>query len=99
MITVYILKSLFDNASYACMAKDANTRLKEHNAGKNRYTKGHLPWVIIYTEKDVDWAAARIREKYLKTSVGKRWLIKRNEESEGVRGVPCLTLSSIQGSP
>ena len=33
-------------------------RLKEHNAGKNRYTKGHLPWVIIYTEKHADWAAA-----------------------------------------
>ena len=58
MVTVYVLKSLFDNASYVGMAKDANTRLKEHNAGKNRYTKGHLPWVIIYTEKNADWAYA-----------------------------------------
>jgi len=32
------------------MAKDANTRLKEYNAGKKRYIKVHLPWVIIYTE-------------------------------------------------
>ncbi|MEO8719971.1 MAG: GIY-YIG nuclease family protein [Ginsengibacter sp.] len=46
------------------MALDANNRLKEHNAGKNRYTKGHLPWKIIYTEVHPDWASARIREKY-----------------------------------
>jgi predicted GIY-YIG superfamily endonuclease len=32
------------------MALDADKRLKEHNQGKNRYTKGHLPWKIIYTE-------------------------------------------------
>jgi predicted GIY-YIG superfamily endonuclease len=33
------------------MALNSEARLKEHNAGKNRFTKGHRPWKIIYTEQ------------------------------------------------
>ena len=78
MVTVYVLKSLSDNATYVGMALDELKRLKEHNTGKNRYTKGHRPWVIIYTEKHSDWTTARIREKYLKSTAGKNWLKKEN---------------------
>ena len=83
MITVYVLKSLIDDIYYVGMAKDANLRLKEHNSGKSRFTKGHLPWEIIYTESHPDWAAARIREKYLKTAAGKKWLSKHFPFTEG----------------
>ena len=76
MITVYVLRSLKDNARYTGMAKDVNNRLTEHNAGKNRYTKTHRPWIIIYTEQHPDWNTARVREKYLKSAAGKRWLSK-----------------------
>lgn len=62
MITVYVLLSLKDSATYVGMASDATKRLKEHNHGKNRYTKGHIPWKIIYTEQHPDWASARVRE-------------------------------------
>ena len=58
------------------MAMDALSRLKEHNAGKNRFTKGHRPWKTIYPEDHADWGVARIREKYLKTNSGKIWLAK-----------------------
>ncbi|MBS1731910.1 MAG: GIY-YIG nuclease family protein [Bacteroidetes bacterium] len=40
MVTVYILQSEKDGARYVGMALDVLNRLKEHNAGKNRYTKG-----------------------------------------------------------
>jgi predicted GIY-YIG superfamily endonuclease len=43
MITVYVLLSLEDGATYVGMASDASKRLKEHNHGKNRYTKGTYP--------------------------------------------------------
>jgi putative endonuclease len=76
MITVYVIESLADETWYTGIAKNADNRLKEHNAGKNRFTKGRRPWKIIFTELQPDWAAARIREKYLKTSSGKRWLEK-----------------------
>ena len=77
MITVYVIESLTDAARYTGMAINASARLKEHNAGKNRFTKGHRPWKIIYTETHPEWAAARVREKYLKTSAGKKWLQKQ----------------------
>ncbi len=67
------------------MAKDAVKRLHDHNIGKNRFTKGHRPWKIIYTEQYPYWTAARVREKYLKTAAGKRWLKEyfRSQGSEG----------------
>jgi predicted GIY-YIG superfamily endonuclease len=67
------------------MAKGAERRLHDHNRGKNRFTKGHLPWKIIYTEQHPDWVTARVREKYLKTSAGKRWL-KEYLRSQGCEG-------------
>ena len=82
MITVYVLLSEKDNATYVGMAKDLINRLQEHHSGKNRYTKGHIPWRVIYQETHPDWSSARIREKYLKSTAGKKWLAKKlNEES------------------
>jgi predicted GIY-YIG superfamily endonuclease len=59
---------------YVGIAKNAEVRLKEHNGGKNRYTKGLRPWIIIYRELYPDWESARKREKYLKSGVGKEFL-------------------------
>ena len=86
MVTVYVLLSLKDNASYVGMALNALIRLKEHNIGKNKYTKGHLPWKIIYTEEHPDWKTARVREKYLKPTAGKKWLQKYFDEHGGITG-------------
>ena len=85
MIEVYVIESLTDATWYTGIALNAIKRLKEHNHGKNRFTKGHLPWKIIYTESLPDWTSARVREKYLKTASGKNWLQKylvsrRNDE-------------------
>jgi putative endonuclease len=71
---VYVIESLTDGTWYTGMTKDAVKRLHDHNSGKNRFTKGHRPWKIIYIEHHPDWATARVREKYLKTAAGKRWL-------------------------
>ena len=86
MVTVYVLLSLKDKATYVGMAIDVTNRLKEHNSGKNRYTKAHLPWKIIYTEEHPDWSTARIREKYLKSTAGKNWLKKYFDEHGGITG-------------
>jgi predicted GIY-YIG superfamily endonuclease len=74
MITVYAIRSLVNGEIYVGMAKDANLRLKEHNAGKNRYTKGLRPWVECYREEWPDWKEGRQREKYLKSGIGKEFL-------------------------
>ncbi len=86
MVTVYVLESMKDKATYVGMALNAQIRLKEHNTGKNRYTKAHIPWKIIYTEQFTDWAAARTREKYLKSTAGKNWLRKLLTKDGGITG-------------
>ena len=86
MIFVYVIESITDTTWYTGIAKDVIRRLKEHNAGQNWFTKGHMPWKIIYTEIQPDWAEARKRKKYLKTAVGKRWLDKWLIDHGGITG-------------
>ena len=76
MAYAYVIESLTDLTWYTGIALDPVKRLKEHNSGKNRFTKGHQPWKIIFTEQHPDWQAARKREKYLKSAAGKSWLKK-----------------------
>jgi predicted GIY-YIG superfamily endonuclease len=82
MVYVYVIESLSDKTRYTGMALDPVVRLAEHNSGKNRFTKGHLPWKIIYSEKHQDWTDGRKREIYLKSAAGKRWLEKKLKEGD-----------------
>ena len=77
MITVYVIESIADQTWYTGIAINAVKRLKEHNSGKNRFTKAHIPWKLIYSEEQTDWMFARVREKYLKSAAGKKWLLKQ----------------------
>jgi predicted GIY-YIG superfamily endonuclease len=74
MIEVYVIISIPSNEIYVGMALSAEKRLKEHNNGKNRYTKGLTPWRLFHIEYFPDWKEARKREKYLKSGVGKEFL-------------------------
>ena len=74
MVTVYALKNKINNEIYVGISKDPNRRLIEHNSGKNRYTKAFSPWHIFFQELYDDYESARIREIYLKSSAGKRYL-------------------------
>ncbi|HNP24097.1 MAG: GIY-YIG nuclease family protein [Chitinophagaceae bacterium] len=86
MVVIYVIESLTDGIWYTGIALNAFNRLKEHNSGKNRFTKGHMPWKIIYTETATGWHEARLREKYLKSAAGKNWLKKYVEINGGKTG-------------
>ena len=86
MVTVYVIESIKDGTWYTGMALNAEARLKEHNAGKNRFTKGHRPWKIIYTEQHPSWAEARLKEKYFKSNAGKLTLQKKFKDHGGTTG-------------
>lgn len=73
---VYILKSLSADKSYVGISGDVERRLAEHNSGKSYYTKRHLPWKVVYTEKFDSVREAREKEKWLKTTSGRRFLKK-----------------------
>ncbi|MFN4314789.1 MAG: GIY-YIG nuclease family protein [Chitinophagaceae bacterium] len=74
MIFVYALVSELNGDIYVGMSADVAKRLKEHNAGKSRYTKAYRPWKVLFTEVHPDRVAARKRERYLKSGVGKEFL-------------------------
>jgi putative endonuclease len=73
---VYVLRSQTSDIMYVGMSKNLERRLAEHNAGKSRFTSGHIPWELIYVEEADTSLQARVREKYLKSSAGKRYLEK-----------------------
>ena len=71
---IYAIVSEADGRIYVGMARNPEQRLKEHNHGKTKSTKGFVPWRLFYTEFCGDAGIAREREKYFKSSAGKRRL-------------------------
>lgn len=63
---VYLL-SCADGTLYCGIAKNAEARLKAHNAGKGaKYTRSRLPVKIVYTETVTDKSTALKREIAIK---------------------------------
>ncbi len=76
MYYVYLIQSLKDGSFYVGMAKDVEARLTEHNRGKSKYTKGHIPYRLLYQEGPYPSEEAREREKYLKRTDVKKRILK-----------------------
>ena len=76
MYIIYVIKSEVDNRLYVGFTENIERRIKEHNSGKTRSTKGYIPWVIVYKEEINERSLARQREKYLKSGCGKEFLKK-----------------------
>jgi putative endonuclease len=71
MYYVYILYSLKDN-EYTSSTSDLKRRIKEHFSGESTATSYRLPLKLIHYEAYLLKQDAIAREKYLKTSIGKR---------------------------
>ena len=76
---VYVLKSENDGNNYVGYTNDLRERLTLHNEGKVTSTKNRLPLKLIYFEGCLNQQDATKREKYLKSSWGKRCIKSRNE--------------------
>ena len=73
---VYALFSSDYNRIYIGMTQRPEERLKEHNRGKMKSTKGYRPWIRIFLEKAGNIEQARQLEKYYKTTEGRRKIKK-----------------------
>jgi putative endonuclease len=71
---VYVLKSKKDGVLYIGSGKNVAERVRRHNSGDYRYTKGHRPWVSIYEEPCLTRSEAVKRERFLKSGVGRKFL-------------------------
>ena len=70
MFYSYVLKSLEDYKYYYWHTTDLNLRLKEHNDGKVKSTKGRRPFIVHYYETFETKAEAVKRELFFKTING-----------------------------
>lgn len=77
MYYVYVLRSEKDNNMYIGYSKDINLRIQQHNEGLVASTKNRRPLHLIYYEACLNQQDATHREKYLKTSWGKRYIKSR----------------------
>lgn len=77
MFYVYVLQSIVDGNFYVGFTKDLKNRFLLHNSGKIDSTKNRKPLKIVYCECCVNRDDATHREKYLKTSWGKRYIKNR----------------------
>jgi putative endonuclease len=73
----YVLSSVKSGKWYIGCTNNLRKRLKEHNEGKARYTKGRGPFNLIYFEGCVNKLDAYAREIYLKSGMGRRYLKNR----------------------
>ncbi|MCX5642925.1 MAG: GIY-YIG nuclease family protein [Candidatus Omnitrophica bacterium] len=64
---VYVLESSKDGVRYAGSGNNPAERLRRHNKGDYRFTKGHRPCELIYTEEYCGRPEAMKREKFLKS--------------------------------
>lgn len=62
---------------YTGYTTDLEERLRQHNLGKVNSTKNRMPLKLIYFEGCLNQQDATHREKYLKTSWGKRYIKER----------------------
>ena len=75
MYIIYVLKSLRNGKRYVgYTSKTAETRLKEHNAGCNKFTSHNGPFTLIYTESYEIKSDVIKREKFLKSGQGRKFL-------------------------
>jgi len=77
MYYVYILVSETDNKFYTGFSEDVYTRLEQHNAGLVTSTRSRRPFKLIYYEASLNKSDTIHREKYLKTTYGKRYIKSR----------------------
>ncbi len=80
----YVLLSLKDNKFYIGSTNNLRKRVEEHNAGKVMSTKTRKPLKLIYYEACLNEKDARIREKYFKNTIGRRFLSKRLRHFKGL---------------
>ena len=77
MIYVYVLRSVSDGQLYTGCTRDLRARLALHNAGQVPSTIDRRPLELIYYEACLNEKDAFRREKYLKTTYGKRYIKAR----------------------
>ncbi|MBU0629511.1 MAG: GIY-YIG nuclease family protein [Candidatus Margulisbacteria bacterium] len=74
MFFMYILRSKKNGKYYVGATHCLEKRLRQHNAGKIRSTKGLIPLEIVYSESYTTNSEARKRESCLKRRKSRKFI-------------------------
>ena len=85
MIKVYVLKSKAGKR-YVGFTNDLSRRLREHGLKKTKSGQLLKDFFVLHIEEFPDYKKARIREKFLKSGQGRKWLDTLELKSESARG-------------
>ena len=77
MVYTYVIQGKKDMRWYTGSTNDLRKRFSEHKNNKVPSTNGRGPFTLIYYEACINDHDARVREKYLKTGMGKRYIRNR----------------------
>jgi putative endonuclease len=74
MFFVYAISSIERNYIYVGLTDNPERRIGQHNPGYEKTTRAYAPFLILLIESFQIRSEARVREKYLKSGVGKEYL-------------------------
>ncbi len=73
----YVLQSKKDNQWYTGYTDDLRKRIEEHNKGLVYASRKRRPFKLIYYEACTNERDAKMREVYLKSGMGKKYIKNR----------------------
>ncbi|MDD3877328.1 MAG: GIY-YIG nuclease family protein [Bacteroidales bacterium] len=79
--TTYIIFSPSINKYYTGQTNDIKKRLREHNAGKSKFTAHGIPWELVYELAFESRIDAVTHEYKIKNLGAKRFLAELNQRS------------------
>jgi len=74
MFYAYVIKSVDHGFYYKGHCEDVEERLKQHNSGMTGSIRPYIPFILIYKEGFNTREEAVLRERYFKSSAGRRYL-------------------------
>jgi putative endonuclease len=77
MFYAYVLKSKKVDFFYKGHCSDLKKRLEQHNAGMTTSIRPYIPFEVVYFEEFETREEAVKREKFFKSSSGRRFLKQR----------------------
>lgn len=66
MFFVYVLRSTVNSDLYVGSTENVELRVRRHNAGKVKSTKGYKPWILFAVEEYATRSEAVRRELFFK---------------------------------
>jgi putative endonuclease len=84
----YVIRSINFSFLYKGHCEDLEKRLKQHNAGKTVSIRKYIPFELVYFEAFQTREEAIRRERYFKSSAGRRFIKAKMSDSEDAGSLP-----------